>query len=581
MSHMLTAALEYAAQGWAVFPLQPGTKVPYPGTQGFKDATTVGHVIQVLWGDNPNANIGIATGAVSGIVVLDFDEKAGGLDTHYKLAARLPETLICRTGGGGLHLYFKHPGVPIRNKAKLYPGMDVRGDGGYVVAPPSTTASLYEWQHPVQDSRPLEPAEMPAWLIQELREPARVAPPAHTADVDDVVEGGRNDYLARVAGALQRKGLSFEALSAALHAENEAKCVPPLPGYEVEMIARSISRYTPAAPISLEMALEGEDVEQEPPVETGKPGAPVALPAIEFLDDMFQGLEDDQRTKGRETPLAGLNEMLGGGKRLGELTVTLAEAKTGKSSLYAYFIHHWVNQSVGVGYASREMRPGMEVLPNLLSIEFQANVLKLGIEKKISTYEKSLYKETLTRWPLHFATGYGRFPINSLKRWVKELKAKGVLYFFIDHLHYCLEGVEDWAEAVDMAQQLKEITVTENVHIDLIVQPTKIQEGVKLGLNALRGGAGIGQALDNLLILERVDGRQHVSKLTLDRARWPLANQGSHILIQYNKDTRGFVEVEEEQVPSSQVVTAPVSLSKIVTPQRPRYDGSQHVLAAT
>ena len=85
------------------------------------------------------AGIGIVTGAVSGLVVLDIDPRHGGdgslgrLEQHYE---RLPATVECRSGGGGRHLYFAHPGGLVRNKVGLAPGVDLRGDGGYVVAPP-------------------------------------------------------------------------------------------------------------------------------------------------------------------------------------------------------------------------------------------------------------------------------------------------------------------------------------------------------------------------------------------------------------------------------------------------------------
>jgi hypothetical protein len=99
----------------------------------------------------PDTGIAVRTGAESGLVVLDVDPQHGGDDTLAELLAAhgvLPITVECFTGGGGRHIYFRHPGGEVRNSAgKVGPGLDIRGDGGYVVAPPSPHPSgrRYEW----------------------------------------------------------------------------------------------------------------------------------------------------------------------------------------------------------------------------------------------------------------------------------------------------------------------------------------------------------------------------------------------------------------------------------------------------
>src|SRR5215469_11221378 len=105
---LLAAALAYAARGWAVFPLQPGGKKPMAGSNGFKDATIDHAQIEAWWTKNPDANIGIATGAASGISVLDVDVKAWenkhgnaslrGLTEQY---GALPDTPVQVTWSGG------------------------------------------------------------------------------------------------------------------------------------------------------------------------------------------------------------------------------------------------------------------------------------------------------------------------------------------------------------------------------------------------------------------------------------------------------------------------------------------------
>jgi hypothetical protein len=110
----------------------------------------------------------VPTGKKSGVVVLDVDVDDGGLDSLAKLErAGTPAPKMARacTGGGGIHIFFRNPrGTEIRNSAGLLgPGLDVRGEGGYVVVPPSRTRGLYRWV----DTSPLAEA---TWLIERLAE---------------------------------------------------------------------------------------------------------------------------------------------------------------------------------------------------------------------------------------------------------------------------------------------------------------------------------------------------------------------------------------------------------------------------
>ena len=155
------AALAYAARGWPVFPITPRGKEPLipaeQGGHGWQDATT--DLAQVLnwWGQWPAANIGIATGERSGLVVLDVDLDKGGYRAFRALLADLGRptllSLIQGTGGGGFHILYRWPGHRVGNSARRLrerygPGLDLRGDGGYIVAAPSMHRSgkRYEWQ---------------------------------------------------------------------------------------------------------------------------------------------------------------------------------------------------------------------------------------------------------------------------------------------------------------------------------------------------------------------------------------------------------------------------------------------------
>jgi hypothetical protein len=140
----LRNALRYAGRGWPVFPCVPGGKEPLT-RHGHLDATTDRSRITAWWNRWPGANIGIPTGQRSGILALDIDQPTG-LDALEAEHGELPATRTHSTGSGGMHYLFAYPvGVELRNSAgKLAEGLDVRGEGGYIVALPSITMRAYE-----------------------------------------------------------------------------------------------------------------------------------------------------------------------------------------------------------------------------------------------------------------------------------------------------------------------------------------------------------------------------------------------------------------------------------------------------
>jgi len=242
----------YASKGWDVFPITPRRKNP-PLVKWGDEATTEPGTISRWWNDSPQANIGIATGARSGIIVLDIDPEHGGEESLMALIVQngpLPETPESLTGSGGRHIVFRHPGPEIRNSAgKLGPGLDIRGDGGYIVAPPSIhpNGKSYEWEISSRPSK-INIAPMPGWLVGLLTTPDEGQyQPADTV-TGKIVSGSRNDILASLAGTMRRRGFVYDAILAALLEENRQRCDPPLSADEISAIAKSITRYQPAEP---------------------------------------------------------------------------------------------------------------------------------------------------------------------------------------------------------------------------------------------------------------------------------------------------------------------------------------------
>ena len=237
----LEAALAYAALGWPVLPVagmsagecgcrrscQHPAKHPLTA-HGVHDATTDAVLIAEWWRRSPQANVGIATGAGSGLVVVDVDLPRGGRESLRAVLAagrELPLTLWACTGGGGLHLFYASPpNVRVANTsgrlpgvAPRLPGIDLRGDGGYVVAPPSVHASggRYRW------ARRAGLVPLPPWVW--AMPPARRARPAPVPTMSEgasaygaaalsrelervrgLAVGERNDGLNRAAFSLGR-----------------------------------------------------------------------------------------------------------------------------------------------------------------------------------------------------------------------------------------------------------------------------------------------------------------------------------------------------------------------------------------
>ena len=246
MSALLQTALSLASRGLHVFPCRPRDKQPAV-CNGVKRATTDQDVITGWW-RSTEYNIGLATGALSRVFVVDID----GADAEAELAKleqqhdALPHTVESLTARGR-HVYFAWPDRPVRNSAgKIAPGIDVRGDGGYVLAPPSVHPSGKEYCWSVDSADNFAPA--PQWLLAKIVAPSRRdngaggAPAESWRDLvrDGVGEGQRNDMIARLAGHLLRRFVDPLVTLEFLLAWNETCCRPPLVESEVFTIVDSI-----------------------------------------------------------------------------------------------------------------------------------------------------------------------------------------------------------------------------------------------------------------------------------------------------------------------------------------------------
>lgn len=250
------AALRYAERGWLVFPLNRGQKTP-TNKNGHKDATRDRGTIAKWWERWRSANIGVQTGANSGIVVLDVDVKNGvpGLESLAELERQHGElvTLRASTPSGGLHLFFRAPNQAIRNRAGFLPGLDVRGDGGYVVVAPSIVGGKrYQWQNDTST------AEIPDWLLtlfttgSTKSKTVPSSPPdkiSYSDALRGVQEGARNDTIFRFACKLRQEEWEYDEALVIIKTA-AANCEPPLDEEEAIRCLDNAWQYFPSAALT-------------------------------------------------------------------------------------------------------------------------------------------------------------------------------------------------------------------------------------------------------------------------------------------------------------------------------------------
>lgn len=344
MNNTLSFARAYASKGWESFPLKSKEKTP---TVKWADVATKDNQMLLGWFDNfPDANIGIACGKRSGIVVLDVDKQHNGFESITELVSKhgaLPPTPVSKTGNGGEHIFFKCPdNIDIRNSAgKIGKGLDIRANGGYVVAPPSVhpNGNQYEW---VVRPSEVELAEMPEWMIEILKQPEEKKPVQPITD-EMIPDGQRHDIFVKLAGSMRRKGFSTDAIFQALMVENTTRCLNPSPPEHILEIAQDIhDRYEPQDPPKIEKPLQ------------------TALSSIELLEQEVKDREADPRDVWGIPYAWEYLSMITGGKQKGELIYLGGEPGVGKSWFAhqdALFTAIGIKRNLGGGRVQFEETP--------------------------------------------------------------------------------------------------------------------------------------------------------------------------------------------------------------------------------
>lgn len=268
----LTAALTYLRERkWSVIPLHPQKKKAMVKWRPFARRLPTEDEVRDWWERYPKANVGVVTGAVSGIVVVDIDPDKGGDAEAWQQAN--PTALTSQTGRGGMHFYYLYPpNVPVvRNSAgKIAPGVDVRGDGGYVAAPPSKhpNGNNYAW---IENGRPAAPPSLVPIRTSSLNGNGNGTHPEISTEhwlertLKGVGHGERNDATAKLAGYFLSRKIPTDVVLEQLLTWNKQND-PPLPASEIKQTVESVARtaaenrkHAPTFQLEREQADEDEE----------------------------------------------------------------------------------------------------------------------------------------------------------------------------------------------------------------------------------------------------------------------------------------------------------------------------------
>lgn len=241
--HLVARA--YLAAGWSVVPVTPGQKhPPLLKWQEFENRRPTPEEIADWWQRWPDANVAIVTGRISDLSVIDVDAGSGGLDSLKESGHRFPQTRVHKTPAG-FHLLF-HYSEALHTGAGFLTGIDVRSDGGYIIAPPSVSQ---KGQYTVlRDGPPLYLTEIPSWLGSHQRQARRerVEPQDDPEWVQVALRGvgekQRNATAARLVGYFHGRGTPRSAIEIVMRAYARA-CTPPMELHELTSTIDSVTRY--------------------------------------------------------------------------------------------------------------------------------------------------------------------------------------------------------------------------------------------------------------------------------------------------------------------------------------------------
>jgi len=251
-NRFLQAALVYEERGWCVIPCKPGTKVPAVDWKKYQEKRSTKKQIEKWWTIDPQANVAIVTGKISGITLIDIDGSKG-IESLTTLPEPLPDTRRHTTPHGTHHLY-QYQSL-LYTGANFLPGIDVRNDGGIAVMPPSVVDG--EEYRVEANSNIFASFDLPPDILYTRRTdiPSNTDEKFSTTDLwvaksirDGAEEGERNSKATSLAGYLFSKGHPSDVIQESLY-NFAAKCTPPMDTSDIDIIVNSVGKYHDIEPI--------------------------------------------------------------------------------------------------------------------------------------------------------------------------------------------------------------------------------------------------------------------------------------------------------------------------------------------
>lgn len=318
MTELEAAVNAFSRRGLSIIRCGPDKRPLGPWAE-FQRRRPTKRELREWFGGGASASIGVVCGPVSGgLVVLDLDDldvaQAVGCDLELQRSTSLVES-----PSGGLHLWLRQTEgaarcQPLRDQSGRAIG-DLKGLGGYVLAPPSPGYRF------ISEAEPLAVSDAYAWAAELLRGVGVELADRHNGDGpaepigESIPQGQRNAALTSLAGSMRRRGASEASIRAALEAENAARCQPPLEASEVAGIAASVGRYPPATFVSFAPVPLGSRMQTNPcalPWKTARQVAEATPEAVDFIAPPYVAR--------------------------GEITGLAGKLKVGKSTLTAHLI---------------------------------------------------------------------------------------------------------------------------------------------------------------------------------------------------------------------------------------------------
>lgn len=454
-------ALAYASRGWSVIPLQPEGKKPLLDSwKEYQNRIASPEEIKGWWKQWSSANVGIVTGPVSNLAVIDVDGEVG-LQSASTL--NLPSTLTVISGrlpfGSAKHLYYQYPAEGIRNdqNGKLGDKVDIRGDGGYVVAPCSLheSGNYYTFVGGFQRFRDT-PSPFPKNLLDMLGagwkeaefEPVKSQEPWVTQLLQGVGEGERHQALVRLSGYFNSKGMPIDVTKALLLDWN-TRCTPPYPTEKIGATVEDIYKRYPAGVKSDEIRPNNVSA-----ISTERQSVSVTS-AKDAFASFKASLEERKKFKGAElsTGFPVLDGFTNGLARA-NLAVVGAWPGVGKTAWMLGVVNHLAESGHKVAYFPTEMSKN-EVLKvlvsNGLSIPFD-RVFKGEIDDdEMNRIERYMTGELLKNLEIC------EIDRPSLKDIQKTMRALKPDVFLLDYVQHCDVGSSQREGIQEMVYGLKSL----------------------------------------------------------------------------------------------------------------------------